>query len=90
MTSHSKKKPAVKTTAFKQRGRPRKVELPMGATSWEDAYKKTFKNLKRAYERLVEFHDVNKKLEQANNDLAGLATIINYLELRLETKYKEE
>jgi hypothetical protein len=75
---------AFKDKAFKRRGRPRLTELPLGASSWQDAYNKTFKNLERAYERLVEFHDVHTKLEQAENDIVGMATIINYLELKLE------
>jgi hypothetical protein len=70
--------------SFKRRGRPRLTELPLGASSWQDAYNKTFKNLERAYERLVEFHDVHTKLEQAENDIVGMATIINYLELKLD------
>ena len=63
--------------------------LPIGAVSWQDAYEKTYANLDRAYKRLVELQDVREELDQAKVDLAGLSTIINYLELRLEDKYKE-
>jgi hypothetical protein len=80
----SKNKKAAKIKPFKRRGRPRLTELPLGASSWQDAYNKTLKNLERAYERLVEFHNVHVKLEQAENDIVGMATIINYLELKLE------
>ena len=88
--SKNKKADEALVMSFKRRGRPRKVELPLGATSWEDAYKKTLKNLERAYERLVEFHDVHTKLEQAEADIVGMATIINYLELRLERDKSDE
>ena len=64
--------------------------LPIGATSWQDAYKKTFANLERAYKRLVDLQDAQEQLDQAKNDIVGLSTIINYLELRLEDKYKEK
>jgi len=81
----------------------RKIDFPLGATSWEDAYNKTFKNLERAYERLVEFNDVhikleqseanltdaNAKLEESVKDIAGLATIICYLELKLEERKED-
>lgn len=80
----SKNKSAAKTKPFKRRGRPRLTELPLGVSSWEDAYKKTLKNLERAYERLIGLHDVSTRLEQAEADLAGLATIVSYLELKLE------
>ena len=90
MTSPSKKKPAAKAMVFKQRGRPRKIELPLGATSWEDAYKKTLKNLERAYDRLVELQAIKEDYVRAQDELTGLATIINYLELRLEARYKGE
>jgi hypothetical protein len=63
--------------------------LPIGAISWQDAYEKTFVNLDRAYKRLVELQDVKEQLDQANIDLAGLSTIINYLELRLEDQYRK-
>ena len=88
MTSPSKKKPAAKAKLFKRSKKP--SQIPLGATSWEDAYKKTLKNLERAYDRLLKLHDVNVKLEQAETDLIALATIINYLELRLELKHKGE
>jgi hypothetical protein len=63
--------------------------LPIGARSWQDAYEKTYANLERAYERLVDLQDAQMELDQAKVDLAGLSTIINYLELRLEDKYRE-
>ena len=69
--SKNKKADEAIVMSFKRRGRPRKVELPLGATSWEDAYKKTLKNLERAYERLVEFHDVYIKLEQVDRLQVG-------------------
>ena len=62
--------------------------IPIGAISWQDAYEKTFVLLDRAYKRLVELQDVQEELDQAKIDLAGLSTIINYLELRLEDKYR--
>ena len=82
-----------KDKAFKRRGRPRLTELPLGASSWQDAYNKTLKNLERAYERLIEMQSVKEELlelqsmkedyERSQNDIAGLATIINYLELKI-------
>ena len=88
----SKNKPAKKR-AFKRSNTSNAKQkaskpLPIGAISWQDAYEKTFANLDRAYKRLVELQDVKEQLDQANIDLAGLSTIINYLELRLEEKYR--
>jgi hypothetical protein len=88
----SKNKPAKKK-AFKRSNTSgsklkKSKPIPIGATSWQDAYEKTFVNLDRAYKRLVELQDVKEQLDQANIDLAGLSTIINYLELRLEDKYR--
>lgn len=76
-------------------------DLPLGATSWEDAYRKTLSNLERAYERLIEMQSIKEELlelqsmkedyDRSQNDIAGLATIINYLELKLvETIQKGE
>ena len=89
----SKNKPAKKR-AFKRSNtsdakQKTSKPLPIGVTSWQDAYEKTFSNLGRAYERLVDLQDAQAELDQAKIDLAGLCTIINYLEMRLEDKYKE-
>jgi hypothetical protein len=64
--------------------------IPLGAFSWIDAYEKTYANLERAYERLVELQGVQDKLDQAKEDIVGLSTIINYLEIRLEEQYRKE
>jgi hypothetical protein len=81
-----------KKKAFKQSNtsdsKPPK-SIPLGAFSWVDAYEKTYANLKRACERLVEMQGVKAELEQAKVDIAGLSTIINYLELRLEERYRK-
>jgi hypothetical protein len=63
-------------------------EIPLGAFSWVDAYEKTYANLERACERLVELQGVKAELEQAKVDIVGLSTIINYLEIRLEEQYR--
>lgn len=89
----SKNKPAKKR-AFKRSNasgvnlKPPK-SIPLGAFSWVDAYEKTYANLERAYERLVELQDVEDKLDQAKEDIIGLSTIINYLEVRLEEQYRK-
>ena len=64
-------------------------EIPLGAFSWVDAYEKTYANLERACERLVELQGVKAELEQAKEDIVGLSTIINYLEIRLEEQYRK-
>ena len=64
--------------------------IPLGAFSWMDAYEKTYANLERACERLVELQGVKAELEQAKEDIIGLSTIINYLEIRLEEQYRKE
>lgn len=38
----------------------REKDLPLGATSWRNAYEATFANLERAYERIREFNDLKK------------------------------
>jgi len=63
--------------------------IPLGAFSWVDAYEKTYANLERACERLVELQGVKAELEQAKVDIVGLSTIINYLEIRLEEQYRK-
>jgi hypothetical protein len=89
----SKNKPAKKR-AFKRSNTSNPKQkaskpLPIGATNWQDAYEKTFVLLGRACKGLVEMEDLRDELAQAKIDLAGLSTIINYLELRLEDKYRE-
>ena len=64
--------------------------IPLGAFSWMDAYEKTYANLERACERLVELQGVKEELEQSKVDVIGLSTIINYLEIRLEEQYRKE
>jgi len=63
--------------------------IPLGAFSWVDAYEKTYANLERACERLVELQGVKAELEQAKVDFVGLSTIINDLEIRLEEQYRK-
>ena len=82
-----------KKTAFKRSNTSgsklkKSKPIPIGATSWQDAYEKTFVLLGRACKGLVEMEDLRDELAQAKIDLAGLSTIINYLELRLEDKYR--
>jgi hypothetical protein len=88
----SKNKPAKKR-AFKRSNasgsKPKMPKsIPLGAFSWMDAYEKTYTNLERACERLVELQGVKEELEQTKADVIGLSTIINYLELRLEEQYR--
>ena len=83
------KKRAFKRSSTSDAKQKTSKPLPTGASSWQDAYEKTFVNLDRAYKRLVELQDVKEQLDQANIDLAGLSTIINYLELRLEDQYRK-
>jgi len=64
--------------------------IPIGAFSWMDAYEKTYANLERTCERLVELQGVREELEQTKVDIVGLSTIINYLEIRLEEQYRKE
>jgi hypothetical protein len=90
----SKNKPAKKR-AFKRSNtsgsKPKMPKsIPLGAFSWIDAYEKTYANLERAYERLVELQGVQDKLDQAKEDIVGLSAIINYLEIRLEEQYRKE
>jgi hypothetical protein len=89
----SKNKPAKKrafkrsnTSIAKQKA---SKPLPIGAISWQDAYEKTYVNLDRACQRLVELQGVREELEQAKVDIIGLSTIINYLEIRLEEQYRK-
>jgi hypothetical protein len=87
-----KNKPAKKR-AFKRSNasgsKPKMPKsIPLGAFSWMDAYEKTYANLERACERLVELQGVKEELEQTKADVIGLSTIINYLELRLEEQYR--
>ena len=63
--------------------------IPIGAFSWVDAYEKTYANLERTCQRLVELQGVQAELEQAKVDIIGLSTIINYLEIRLEEQYRK-
>ena len=63
--------------------------IPIGAFSWMDAYEKTYANLERTCERLVELQGVKEELEQSKVDIVGLSTIINYLEIRLEEQYRK-
>jgi hypothetical protein len=88
----SKNKPAKKR-AFKQSnasGSKSKMpkSIPLGAFSWVDAYEKTYANLERTCQRLVELQGVQAELEQSKVDIVGLSTIINYLEIRLEEQYR--
>jgi hypothetical protein len=90
----SKNKPAKKR-AFKRSNasgsKPKMPKsIPLGAFSWMDAYEKTYANLERACERLVELQGVKEELEQTKVDVIGLSTIINYLEIRLEEQYRKE
>lgn len=64
--------------------------IPIGAFSWIDAYEKTYANLERTCQRLVELQGVQAELEQSKVDIIGLSTIINYLEIRLEEQYRKE
>lgn len=87
----SKNKPAKKK-AFKRSnasGAKPSKSIPLGAFSWVDAYEKTYANLERACERLVELQSVKSELDQAKEDIIGLSTIINYLEIRLEEQYRK-
>ena len=63
--------------------------IPLGAFSWVDAYEKTYANLERTCQRLVELQGVQAELEQSKVDIVGLSTIINYLEIRLEEQYRK-
>jgi len=88
------KKYTFKKKAFKQShasgSAPKQPKsIPLGAFSWVDAYEKTYANLERACERLVELQGVKTELEQAKEDIVGLSTIINYLEIRLEEQYRK-
>jgi len=89
----SKNKPAKKR-AFKRSNasgvnlKPPK-SIPLGAFSWMDAYEKTYATLERTCERLVELQNVKAELDQAKEDIIGLSTIINYLEVRLEEQYRK-
>jgi hypothetical protein len=89
----SKNKPAKKR-AFKRSnasGSKSKMPkpIPLGAFSWVDAYEKTYANLERTCQRLVELQGVQAELEQSKVDIVGLSTIINYLEIRLEEQYRK-
>ena len=89
----SKNKTTAKKKAFKRSnasGAKPPKSIPLGAFSWVDAYEKTYANLERACERLVELQGVKAELEQAKEDIIGLSTIINYLEIRLEEQYRKE
>jgi len=90
----SKNKTTAKKKAFKRSpsagSKPKMPKaIPLGAFSWVDAYEKTYANLERACERLVELQGVKAELEQAKEDIVGLSTIINYLEIRLEEQYRK-
>lgn len=87
-SKNKSKKRAFKRSSTSNAKQKASKTLPAGATSWQNAYEKTFVLLDRAYKRLVELQDVQEELDQAKIDLAGLSTIINYLELRLEDKYR--
>ena len=86
----SKNKTAAKIKSFKRRGRPRLDSLPSEFSSWEDAYRSTLNNLQIAYKCIVELSDVKQSYIRTQEDLTGLATIINYLELKLEEKYRKD
>lgn len=88
-SKNKSKKRAFKRSSTSDAKQKTSKLLPIGASSWQDAYEKTYANLERAYERLVDLQDAQEQLDQAKIDLAGLSTIINYLELRLEDKYRE-
>ena len=83
------KKRAFKRSRTSEAKQKAPKPIPIGAISWQDAYEKTFVNLDRAYKRLVDLQDVKTELDQAQIDIAGLSTIINYLELRLEDQYRK-
>jgi hypothetical protein len=83
-----KKKAFKRPTASGSKPKAPKA-IPLGAFSWIDAYEKTYANLERACERLVELQGVKAELEQAKEDIIGLSTIINYLEIRLEEQYRK-
>lgn len=89
-SKNKSKKRAFKRSSTSDAKQKTSKPLPIGASSWQDAYEKTFVNLDRAYKRLVDLQDAQEQLDQAKNDIVGLSTIINYLELRLEDKYKEK
>ena len=84
-----KKKAFKQSTASGSKPKAPK-SIPLGAFSWMDAYEKTYANLERACERLVELQGVKEELEQTKVDVIGLSTIINYLEIRLEEQYRKE
>jgi hypothetical protein len=90
----SKNKPAKKRAFKRSNTADSKIKkpksIPLGAFSWMDAYEKTYANLERACERLVELQGVKEELEQTKVDVIGLSTIINYLEIRLEEQYRKE
>jgi TusA-related sulfurtransferase len=46
----------------------RDKNLPLAASSWEDAYERTLANLHRAYDRLKELND-NEKIKAIINDV---------------------
>jgi len=81
------KKKAFKRSSSAGSAPPKSI--PLGAFSWVDAYEKTYANLERACERLVELQGVKAELEQAKEDIVGLSTIVNYLEIRLEEQYRK-
>ena len=89
----SKNKPAKKRAFKRSNASGSKLKppksIPLGAFSWIDAYEKTYANLERTCQRLVELQGVQAELEQSKVDIIGLSTIINYLEIRLEEQYRK-
>ena len=90
----SKNKTTAQKKAFKRShasgSAPKQPKsIPIGAFSWMDAYEKTYANLERTCQRLVELQGVQTELEQAKIDIVGLSTIVNYLEIRLEEQYRK-
>ena len=102
--SKNKKPAAKKAKTFKQSNVSKSKSIPLGTSSWIDAYETTYANLVRAYERLVklqddqekldnrliELQDVQNKLSQAKKEIVDLSAIIHYLEFRLEKQYRKE
>ena len=84
-----KKKAFKRPTASGSKPKAPKA-IPIGAFSWIDAYEKTYANLERTCQRLVELQGVQAELEQAKENIVSLRTIIFYLEIRLEEQYRKE
>jgi hypothetical protein len=63
--SKNKKPAAKKAKTFKQSNVSKSKSIPLGTSSWIDAYETTYANLVRAYERLVKLQDDQEKLDKS-------------------------